>query len=383
MMIFPIWDSVVERGMISMKIFFKVFMKLLAIMILILLCTLMLSGTASAALEITDFYSDYTSSEVTIRASQDHQGKAVFQLLDGTNVVESQEVPFKVSAKEDVSKVILWQNKLQKDYYTAKVSIFNDTQLHDKRTSQVSYGTIAMPSFHVVDFSPSNKGVQLLLRPYNPSAVDIKIELLDNNDIVYSKIKEDVSLTSNTELKIDWPFLLSNNKNYTVRTKIITHRFPVEPLINTYVAAFTAGNDVEILPDDVEVDEYGASVTLRGNSQVPFDGFIDLSATNRATKEIKTYRQQVEEILTSGKEDTAGVVWKDLKSGTYDISIQAVNSDNISLDKYETVLRIPEADVDSVVPATSDTPALAGSTGLAAIVIFIAILAVLRKKRGG
>lgn len=369
-----------------MKNVCKVFKKLLARIILISVCTLMISGTASAALEITDFFSDYTTSEVTIRAGQDHQGKAVFQLLDGTNVVESQDVPFKVSAKEEVSKVILWQNKLQKDYYTAKVSIYNDTQLHDKKTYQVSYGTVAMPSFHVVDFSPSNKGVQLLLRPFNPSAVDIKIELLDNNDIIYSKTKEDVSLTSNTELNIDWPFLLNDNEKYTVRTKILTHRFPAEPLINTYVAAFTAGNDVEILPDDVEVDEYGASVTLRGNSQVPFDGFIDISTTNRATNEKKTFRQQVEEILTSGKEDTAGVVWKDLKSGTYDVSIRAVNKDNIELDKYDTVLRIPELDAESETSAVSNTPALAGltgSTGFAVIVIVIVIFAIARRKRGG
>jgi hypothetical protein len=109
--------------------------------------------------------------------------------------------------------------------------------------------------------------VQLLLRPFNPSAVDITIELLEGNDIVYSKTKEDVSLTSNTELKIDWPFLLNNNEKYTVRSKILTHRFPAEPLINTYVADFTAG-----------------------------------------------------------------VVWKELGSGTYDVSIRAVNKDNIALD---------------------------------------------------
>ncbi len=354
--------------------------------ILLSVCAFPLAGTASAALEIADFFSDYTSSEVTIRASQDHHGKAVFQLLDGTRVVESQEVPFKANAGEQVSKVILWQNKPQNDYYTAKVSIFNDTKLHGNKTYTISYGTVAMPSFHIVDFSPSNKGVQLLMRPFNPSAVDIKIELLDNNDIVYTKTKEDLSITSNTELRIDWPFLLSNNEKYTVRTKILTHRLYAEPLINTYVASFTAGDDVEILPDDVEVDEYGASITLRGNSQVPFDGFIDISATNRATNGKKTYRQQVEEILVTGKEDTAGVVWKELGSGTYDVSIQAVNKDNIALDKYETVLRIPEADVGSETPATASTPALAGltgSTGLAAIVIAIAILAVFKRKRGG
>ena len=366
--------------------FVEMINKILSRIILVSVCTLMLSGTASAALEITDFFSDFTSSEVTIRASQDHQGKAVFQLLDGTNVVESQDVPFKAKSGEFVSKVILWQNKLQKDYYTAKVSIYNDTKLHGNKTYQVSYGTVAMPNFHVVDFTPSNIGVQLLLRPFNPSAVDIKIELLDSNDIIYTKTKEDVSLTSNTELKIDWPFLLSNNEKYTVRTKILTHRLNAESLINTYVASFTAGDDVEILPDDVEVDEYGASVTLRGNSQVPFDGFIDISATNRVTKEIKKYRQQVEEILTSGKEDTAGVVWKDLGSGTYDVRIQAVNKDNIALDKYETVLRIPEVDVESGTSAASSTPALAGltgSTGIAVIFIVIVVLVAVRRKRGG
>lgn len=52
------------------------------------------TGSSGASLEITDLFSDYTGSEVTIRASQDHQVKAVFQLLDGTNLVESQEVLF-------------------------------------------------------------------------------------------------------------------------------------------------------------------------------------------------------------------------------------------------------------------------------------------------
>jgi len=89
------------------------------------------------------------------------------------------------------------------------------------------------------------------------------------------------------------------------------------------------------------VDEYGASVTIRGKSQVPFDGFIVVTARNRVTKETQSYRQQLEDILTSGKESTAGIVWKGIPPGTYDVIIEAVNQKNVTIDKYETVLRIP------------------------------------------
>ncbi len=345
--------------------------------------TLAFAFPASANLEIVDFFSDFTSSEVTIKSSQNHEGKAVFELLYGEQAVESQEVHFKANAGEQITKVILWQEKPKHDYYKARVSLYNDTRLHANKTYEVSYGTVAMPSFHVVDFSPSNRGVQLLLRPFNPSAVDIEIELLDNNDIIYTETKEAVSLTANTEIKMDWPFLLADGKTYTARTKIFMHRLYAPDLINTYAASFIANDDVEIMQDDAEVDEYGASVTLRGKSQVPFDGAIDVSAKNRATNEIVKFRQQVEDILVSGKEDTAGVVWKGLSPGTYDVSILAINKENIALDKYETVLRIPEAATASETPEANSTPGLTGLTGFAAIIIVIVVLAAARRKRGG
>lgn len=346
--------------------------------ILLAVCIFTFINSASASLEITDFFSDFTSSEVTIKSSQYHQGRAVFEFTHEGKVVESHEVPFKANAGELVSKVVLWQNKPQYDYYTARVSIYNDTKPHGNKSYEVSYGTVALPSFHVVDFSPSNNGVQLLLRPFNPSVADIKIDLLDNNDIVYSKTKEDVSLTANAaEVKITWPFLLTNNKEYTVRAKISTHRLYAQPLINTYTASFTASDDIEILPDNVEVDEYGASVTLRGKSQVPFDGSIDVSATNRATNETKTYRQQLEEILVFGKEDTAGVVWNGLAPGTYDVKVQAINRENIALDKYETVLRIPEETTAAETATAKSTP------GFTALVLLMIILVVARTRRGG
>lgn len=343
---------------------------------MLLLTIFTLLSPASAEIEILDFFSDFTSSDVIVNSTQDFEGKAVFELLYAGSPAESQDVPLKVKAGETAYKVIMWQKKRQYDYYTARVSIYSNSKFFGSKTYQVSYNTASLPSFYVVDLSPTNSGVQFLLRPFNPSAADIKIELLDNNDVVYTKTKEDVSLTTNTEIKLPWPFLLTNNKEYTVRAKVYTHRLYAPPLINSYVSYFTADEDVEILADDVEVDEYGASVTIRGESQVPFDGYIAVTARNRVTNETHEFRAQVEEILVSSKEDTAGVVWRGLAPGTYDVVIRAVNQENVTLDKYETAMRIPEfSNVSKAVPAKA-TP------GFTAVAMLLVLLAAARRLKG-
>jgi hypothetical protein len=334
-------------------------------------------NSASAAIEISDFFSDFTSSDVTVNSSQDFQGKAVFELSYAGNLVESHEVPLNIKANEAATKVIIWGKQPQHDYYTARVSIYDNNKVITSTPYQVSYGTVSLPSFHVVDFSPTNSGINLLLQPFNPSAVDIKVELLDNNDVVYEKTNEDVSLTTNTGINTAWPFLLTDNRKYTVRAKIYTHRLYSSPLINTYVANFTATEDVEILPDDVKVDDYGASVTIRGKSQVPFDGYLVVENRNRMTNQTQTYSQQLEDILISGTETTAGVVWKGLAPGTYDVVIHAEDNKNITVDKYETVLRIPESPAVTATATTNKTP------GFTALFLVAMLLLAVRRVKGG
>lgn len=334
-------------------------------------------NSASAAVEISDFFSDFTSSDVIVNSSQDFKGRAVFELSYAGSLVESHEVPLNIKANEAATKVIIWGKQPQQDYYTARVSIYDDGKIIASRSYQVSYGTVSLPNFHVVDFSPTNSGIKLLLRPFNPSVVDIKIELLNNGDIVYEKTNEDVSLTTNTETKIVWPFLLANNKKYTVRAKIFTHRLYASPLINTYVANFTATEDVEILPDDIKVDEYGASVTIRGKSQVPFDGYLVVENRNRMTNETQKYSRQLEDILVSGTETTAGVVWKGLAPGTYDVVIRAENDRNLTADKYETVLRIPES------PSVTATATANRIPGFTALFLVSMLLLAARRVKGG
>jgi hypothetical protein len=335
-----------------------------------------LINSVSATVELTDFFSDFTTSEVTVNSDRDFQGKAVFELLYSGELVESHEVSINAKAGGPLTKVIIWQEKLQHDYYTARVSLYDGSKIISNSSYYISYGTVTLPTFQVVDFSPSNSGVQLLLRSFNPTVTDIKIELLDNNDIVYSKIKEDMSITASSELKLGWPFLLSENKNYVVRAKIYSHRLYAPPLVNTYIAGFTATDDVEILAADVQVDEYGASVTIRGKSQVPFDGSIVVTARNRATSNKESYRQQLEDILTSGTESTAGIVWKGIPPGNYDVLIEAVNQKNITLDKYETVLRIPEYSAANLTLPGKSAPGFEG------IIFLIIVIAVSRRIKG-
>ena len=193
-------------------------------------------NSVSATVELTDFFSDFTTSEVTINSKSDFQGKAVFELLYSGNLIESHEVSVNVKAGEPLTKVIIWKEKPQHDYYTARVSLYEGDKIISNSSYQISYGTVTLPTFQVVDFSPSNSGVQLLLRSFNPTVTDIKIELLDNNEIVYSKTEEDMSITASSELKLGWPFLFSDNKNYVVRAKIYSHRLYAPPLVNTYIA---------------------------------------------------------------------------------------------------------------------------------------------------
>ncbi len=353
------------------------FNKIHVIRILILnIIFLALIANVNARVEISDFFSDFTSADVTLNSSEDIKGDAVFELFYAGDLVESHKIPFNIRANTAISKVIFWEKKPTHDYYTAKVSIFNDGKLLTNRSSQISYGTVSLPGFHVVDFTPSNKGIKMLFRPFNPSVADLKFELIEDNAIVYTETKDAVPLFTVTDIQTTWPLILSNNRQYSVRAKIFTHRLYAPPLINTYVANFIAREEVEILRNDVQVDEYGASVTIRGKSQVPFDGFLVVKARNRVTNETQVFRARMEEILVTGKEDTSGIVWKGLASGIYDVEILAENQENVALDKYETVFRIPESSA-----VVTSTPSKA-APGFEAFLLII-ILAFVWRSKGG
>jgi len=130
---------------------------------------------------------------------------------------------------------------------------------------------------------------------------------------------------------------------------------------------------VEILDPDIDVDEYGASVTITGKSQVPFNGVIRVVLTPEEGK-VQVF-EETADILTAGKEDTVGIIWQGVPKGDYNVKIYVLNLEGKILDSHETVLRVfePIAEASPV----EESPAFGF---LAALGIFLSSGILLGKK---
>ena len=183
---------------------------------------------------------------------------------------------------------------------------------------------------------------------------------------------ENVPVTDAYYKAINWPFLLEKDRNYTAILKVHSHS---PELTTAYISSFRAEEKVEILDADIDVDEYGASVTVVGKSQVPFNGIIRVVLTPEEG-EAQVF-EETADILTAGKEDTVGIIWQGVPRGDYNVKIYAVNLEGEVLDSHETVLRVFEP-VEEVTPP-EDSPAFSSQ---AAFGIFLYIVILLERKRG-
>ncbi|MCL7415522.1 MAG: hypothetical protein M8349_05615 [ANME-2 cluster archaeon] len=133
--------------------------------------------------------------------------------------------------------------------------------------------------------------------------------------------------------------------------KLFSHTLNIT---SSYVTRFASGQDVEIDDTDVEVDDFGVSVTLFGRSQVPFDGVLEVQIqTNGDDPRVFT---NIPEVLTLNRDDTVGIIRDDMAPGTYHVNILVKTLDGEILDRYETVLLIPERAVAVNQPTQSQTP---------------------------
>ncbi len=350
-----------------------IFYSLLTLLFLTAFCTqvspalgLMNGATLEGELErnvfITEFYSDHNFSDATIQFEKPLENVSlVFTLSSGNQLLKSETfILAPVKKGQEITKILFWG--LAEDYgedrksYTAQLFVKNGSETIDSRKVSFSCRNPTLSKLKVVDFSADSEKASTLLTPTSntgfgsmqlpePSMIDLDLKLLSGRDTIYSDKQENVPIT-NTYYNITyWPLLLDNDKNYTALLKVHSH----SPDITTaYRSDFRAKEKVEIIDQGIDVDEYGASVTIVGKSQVPFDGIIRIVLSPAGGK-AQVFEETVD-ILTAGKEDTVGIIWQGVPKGDYNVKIYVLNRKSQILDSHETVLRVfePVAQVEPV-----------------------------------
>lgn len=334
-------------------------MKSRNIYILTILLALVVFPTSAVETQstwITSTFSDENSMDVSIQSSEQvNNGQLIFKLTSKGKIIETITQDFTIAPDQEITKIIMWDSQPQFKNYVATVSVLVDGRSVDETSYPFSYGFVVLPSFQVVDFSASSSGASLLLKPRSissPGVADFTFQLIQDGDIIYFETKEDIPVMQSTQLSIDWPILLDDNTEYSVRVKAISH---TPDITSSYVTGFTANQEVEIDDMDVDVDDFGVSVTLYGRSQVPFNGIVEVELHKDGSDPL-VFKGKPEP-LTLDRDDTVGIIWDDdLDPGTYKVNIHILTLGNEIVDRYETMLFIPERTSPASQPTKSQTP---------------------------
>lgn len=343
---------------------------------------------ATDSIEVIEFYSNHQSADATLMFNEYLQeAKIVFELVYDGKLIETKHFTLKnISSSQKITKIVTWKSKPEFGYYVGNLKIYINETLVEKKSISFSYGTASMADFQVLYFNSDSKGAVLFLKQINPRALSIKFELIDSGDIIYTELKKDIMLMTSADPRIpsakdviiDWPILLTRNKEYIVRAKVYSHFLYSPSTAYVFLSNFTADDDIEI-SRDVDVGEFGASVTLIGKSQVPFGGHIKitLNETNDPDS-TRIFTKEVDRV-TSGKKETIGISWS-LPAGMYNVEVLALNKENIIKDRYETTLRVLERPVMNNTEVEKKSPALSGFDSIS-IVLVVFIFYIMKKSR--
>ena len=345
---------------------------------------------------IVDFFSDSEFSDATVRFEKPYENVSLVFVLSSENRVLKSEIFSIGSVKEnqEITKVVFWgldenfkkalDSRKNRESYTAQLFVKTGNGTLDSEKKSFLYQNPVLSDFKLVDFSADSEKASVLLTPMTrtslgnmqlpePSMLDLDLKLLSGAEVVYSNKQENIPVANTFYNATYWPLLLKKDQNYTALLKIHSHS---PDLTTAYRSEFKAKEKVEILDRDVDVDEYGASVTIFGRSQVPFDGIIRVVLTPREGK--AQVFEETADILTAGKEDTVGIIWQGVPKGDYNVKIYALNLEGEILDSYETVLRVFEP-VAASTPA-EDSPAPGFFTALGVFLLPVILLQIKRAK---
>ncbi|TKY91934.1 MAG: hypothetical protein C5S46_03300 [Candidatus Methanomarinus sp.] len=317
-----------------------------AVTIGIILLVLLLPSGSAQEIQITDIYSDIDMADITIQSKEQYSDLTINAdlIFDGEVISSKQLFINEITPDCEIIKVASWDVTNTKDgAYCARMTLSENSKVLETKYYNFSYGWEALPRIYIKDMIPDSSGVSVILTPSttqygsNPVLTDIEYMLIDGDTAIYRTRDRRISVVQATPLSEDWNVLLENNHPYISRIKL-----RISSPQDTVIArseGFTAKDNARIT--ELYEDETGASVTVKGRSQVPFTGSLVFTVfkDGETIEEIK----EQSPILMSGDDETTEVTWSSrLPTGIYDLSVTVGGNDKDIVDKWDTIIESKE-----------------------------------------
>jgi len=356
------------------------------------------AGEANTA-RIAELYSDLESFDVTLYSTQPEKNLSLETLLVSSEGTREKTLDRQVllagslPANVEVTKVGFWNvSNPERGSYTLRARLLEGKQVLSEAEYNFAYGSNSASRLQVNDLVPNSQGMSVALSPKEASLFDIEYMLVNGSDVVYTTRTEKLSLTSAPDVfSAPWGTLLENNKEYVGRVKIQVYSPQREFISST--ERFTARDDAEIT--DIYEDETGASATVFGRSQVPFEGDLVFSVYELAGASgngnpglVESTRARVP-VLLNNDDETVEVAWSQrLSEGVYRLEIELLGNNGDIIERRETIIQsdlspapnvsqVNDSDNGTVTPGENDEngvpgfPSVAGITGLIVVSVFL------------
>lgn len=355
------------------------------------------AGEASTA-RIAELYSDLESFDVTLYSDQSEENLSLEILLVSSEGMSEKILSRQVfsvdslPANAGVMKVGCWDiRNPERGAYVSRAKLLEGEQVLSEAEYNFVYGSNSASRLQVNDLVPNSQGISVALSPREASLFDIEYMLMNGSDVASVTKTEKLSLKSVPDVfSATWGTLLENNKEYVGRVKIQVYS-PERDFI-TSTRRFTARDNAEIT--DIFQDETGASATVFGRSQVPFEGNLIFSVYELAEVSGKGNSEPVEStlarvpVLLNNDDETVEVAWSQrLPKGVYRLEIELFGNDGDTIERRETIIESDLSQVSNMSAINSSNKAVnesekggknvpgfslvAGITGLVALAIFL------------
>lgn len=353
--------------------------------------------------QIVELYSDIESFDVTLHLGQQAENLKLEAILVKPSGIHEEILARqvfsidKLPGNTEITKVGFWNIfNPERGAYIIRARILDKEKGLSEAEYSFVYGSNSPARLQINDLAPNSQGISVALSAREASLFDIEYMLIDSSNITFLTKAEKLPLTSIPEIfSASWGTLLQNNKEYTGRVKIQV--YSPERAFITSAENFTARDDAEIT--DVYQDETGASATVFGRSQVPFDGNLIFSVYKQGDISEKGSQNLVESakakvpVLLNGDDETVEVAWSQrLSKGIYRLEIELLGNDGDVIERRETIIEsnLSQAPNASSINGSSNSNNITGTqengrsipgfSSVAVLTGFAAVSILLRKK---